>query len=295
MKEKSLFKKFFAALSALTLTVFSGVAVFTGCQPGNQGGGEDTVISGGNSENGGEENETPTEKKAESITFSKTTVALESKGTQELICTVQPADAPVKTEISDKTVVKYEQNTLTALTAGTATVKVYSTVDETVYAECTVTVAAPEGYTAYAAANVDCKFVYPSSWEVQPAYGLLAAYIDMSTSSNVNLTSEYKNNTYFTASADTFKNALIESYESVNLTATISKCTVEKSDYLGYTRVHVVCDYSVSGNLANGSFHQEQMILNSGTKTYVLTVTHKAQSINQSQTDTILSEFVGLK
>ncbi len=289
MKEKSLFKKFLAALSALTLTVFSGVAVFTGCQPGNQGEGDGTEISGGG-ENGGEENETPPEKKAESITFSVSAVALKSKGTQELICTVLPADAAVQTEISDKTVVKYEQNTLTALTAGTATVKVYSTVDETVYAECTVTVAAPEGYTAYASA--DFKLVYPSSWVKQNMSGMLLYYVDASNSSNMNMTSSPKTNAYYTATADTFKNNIIDTYKSLGYTATFTNCTVDKSDYLGYTRVHVVYDYSVS---SLGSIHQEQMVLNSGTKTYVLTVTNNSNSINQAQTDTILSEFVGLK
>ena len=303
MKQKRVIKNLLAALTSAILAVLVCLSVFAfaGCDFGNKNdtpsgstvnGGGQTSDDDGNSGDGGKD--TPTEVKAESITLSETAVTLDSKGTQALTCTVVPQDAKVKTEISDKTVVKYENGTLTALTAGTATVKVYSEVDNSVYAECAVTVNAPEGYKVYTSA--DCKFVYPSSWSKTSVSGTIVAYASASGTSNVNLTAETKNNTYFTASSDKFKNVIISTYKSIGYTATFTNCTVDKTNYAGYERVHVVYDYSVSSGASNlGTFHQEQMILNSGTKTYVLTVTYSANSYDKNQPDTIFSEFVGLK
>lgn len=76
-----------------------------------------------------------TEVVAESITLSETTVTLELEGEKELTYTVAPAGAKVKVEVSDETVVKYENNKLTAVTVGTATVKVYSEKDDKVSAQ----------------------------------------------------------------------------------------------------------------------------------------------------------------
>lgn len=229
--------------------------------------------------------------KAESITLSQSEVSLQSKGTQELTYTVQPENAKVKIEISDKTVVKYENNTLTALTAGEATVKVCAANGE-VYGECAVTVSAPEGYTAYTYSG--CKFVYPSSWKKSSAAGTAANFTG-SGNSSVNLVTESKNTAYFRASADTFKNTLVNSYSGMGYTATFTNCTVDKSDYLGYTRVHVVYDYTLSRGTVSAELHQEQMILNSGNNTYILTVSYNASNLDQSQTDTVFSEFVGIK
>ena len=226
---------------------------------------------------------------AESIAFNETEVMLESKGTHSLTYTVQPENATVKVKVSDETIVKYEEGTLTALTAGETTVIVYSTVDDTVYSECAVTVNTPSGYSAYT--NRNCKFVYPSSWIRQTTPGTEVAYFDMNTSSNVNLTSEKKNNAYFNAKASDFQNTITTTYRLMGFSVTFTDCTVSKDKYLGYNRVHVVYDYSVSGL---GSIHQEQMVLNSGDKTYVLTVTDNSSGA-QNRIATIFSEFVGIK
>ena len=230
--------------------------------------------------------------KAESITLSEEEVVLESKATKELVCTLQPENATVKVEISDKSVVKYEDNTLTAMTAGTATVKVVSTVDESVYAECAVTVKLPEGYTQYTSA--DCKFAYPSTWSKTSATGTIVAYQNAGGSPNVNLVSEKKNNAYFKASAETFKAAIkngLSSAYSINFT----NCTVEKTTYAGYERVRVVYDYTLSSFAGSSTLHQEQMILHSGDKTFILTATYPANNYDENQLNTIFSEFAGLK
>ena len=231
--------------------------------------------------------------KAESITLSAEEVVLESKATQELVCTLQPENATVKVEITDNSVVAYENNTLTALTAGKATVKVVSTVDESVYAECFVTVKLPEGYTQHTSG--DCKFAYPSSWSKYNASGAIVAYRNNNSgSANVNLVSEKKNNAYFKANADTFKNAIknsLSSAYSINFT----NCTVDKTTYAGYERVHVVYDYTISMGAISSTLHQEQMILHSGDKTYILTVTFNVSVHDQDQINTIFSEFAGLK
>ena len=231
--------------------------------------------------------------KAESITLSEEAVVLDSNATHELVCTLQPENATVKVEISDKSVVKYEDNTLTAMTAGTATVKVVSTVDESVYAECAVTVNLPEGYEQYT--GDDCKFAYPSSWSKFTASGAIVAYRNNSSgSANVNLVSEKKNNTYFRASAETFKTAIknsLSSAYSVNFT----NCTVEKTTHAGYDRVRVVYDYTLSMGAISSVMHQEQMILHSGDKTFILTVTYTSSNYDENQVNTIFSEFAGLK
>ena len=263
MKQRISFNKFIAVLALAVLTVVACFA-FSACGV-----------------------------KAESITLSEETVVLDSGATQELVCTLQPENATVKVEISDKSVVKYENDTLTALTAGTATVKVVSTVDESVYAECAVTVKLPEGYSQYT--SEDCKFAYPSSWSKYSATGAIVAYRNNdSGSANVNLVSEKKNNAYFRASAETFKNAIknsLSSAYSINFT----NCTVDKTTYAGYERVHVVYDYTISMGAISNTLHQEQMILHSGDKTFVLTVTFTTSVYNETQASTIFSEFAGLK
>ena len=231
--------------------------------------------------------------KAESITLSENEVVLESKATQELVCTLQPENATVKVEISDKSVVKYENDTLTALTAGTATVKVVSTVDKSVYAECAVTVNLPEDYSQYTSA--DCKFAYPSSWSKYSATGAIVAYRNNSSgSASVNLVSEKKNNAYFRASAETFKTALKNAYSSA-YSLNFTNCTVDKTTYAGYERVHVVYDYTISMGAISSTLHQEQMILHSGAKTFVLTVSFTPGVYDATQANTIFSEFAGLK
>ena len=223
---------------------------------------------------------------AESITLSEQTVTLNSKATQTLTYTAQPENATVKVEISDPTVVKYEDDTLTALTAGTATVKVYSTADSSVYAECTVKVNVPEGYKGVGRVGLDnheCHYVYPASWV---SFGA-EEYRDMETGSNVNLVSESKNDAYFFVSAETYKKAITDQYEAWGVAVTFTDCKVSRSDYLGFKRVHIVYDYSIA--TINGAFHQEQMILHSGEYTYILTVTNATAE----QTETIFSEFVG--
>ncbi|MDE7168058.1 MAG: Ig-like domain-containing protein [Clostridia bacterium] len=230
--------------------------------------------------------------KAESITLSAEEVVLESKATQELVCTLQPENATVKVEISDKSVVKYEDNTLTAMSAGTATVKVVSTVDASVYAECAVTVKLPEGYAQYTSA--DCKFAYPASWTKTSATGVIVAYRNSVNTANINLVSEKKNNTYFRASADTFKNAIknsLSSAYSINFT----NCTVEKTTHAGYERVRVIYDYTLSMGAISNTMHQEQMILHSGDKTFILTVTYNASAYDETEVNTVFSEFAGLK
>ncbi len=226
--------------------------------------------------------------KAESIEFNETSVTLESNASQGFKCTVQPENARVKISISDSTVVSYEKGVLTALTAGTAVVKVYSPDDEGIYAECNVTVNTPKNYVSYK--NSDCKFVVPSSWSRFTVQGAEVAFRNAANSSNINLVSESKNNSYFTASARKFKNTITEAYEQSGYSVQFTDCKVDKSKYLGYDRVHIVYNYSLSGK----DIHQEQMILTSGEKTYILTLTYDHTPV-ASQVETIFSEFVGLK
>lgn len=251
-------KKFILSLTMIILT-FVACAAFSACGDGD---GEAGVA-------------------AESITFSETTIKFDSGATKELTYTVQPEDATVKIEISDSTVVKYENGTLTALTAGTATVKAYSSVDKSVYSECNVTVNMPSGYVLYTDAN--CKFAYPSSWTKNTVAGTTVAYA--SGAANVNLTTENKSNAYFSASASMFQSTIETTYKLLNYTVKFNSCTVDKNNYAGYTRVHVVYDYTLNGT----RIYQEQMILNSGNKTCVLTVT----GATATQTETIFSQFVG--
>ncbi len=227
---------------------------------------------------------------AESIAFSETSYILESRQTLDAVCTTVPENASVKVEISNPTVVAYENGNLTALTFGDATVKVYSASDESIFDTCTVTVKPPEDYIMFSAVGY-CKFVYPEGWE-KTFYSDtgLTIFTDSVTGANVNFVKENQNDSYFKAPAATFKNALTGSYSSAGYTVTGMQCSVGKETHLGYTRVHVVYDYTLNSEL----MHQEQMILNSGGKTCILTLTFKAAALNKDILNTVFFEFVGL-
>lgn len=80
------------------------------------------------------------------VTLDKTTLALETGKTHTLTAAVQPQNATNRDVLwtsSDDTVAEVEGGVVTAKAAGTAIIRAAASGDETKYAQCTVTVSAP--------------------------------------------------------------------------------------------------------------------------------------------------------
>nr|MDE7295774.1 hypothetical protein [Clostridia bacterium] len=171
----------------------------------------------------------------EEVKFDKEEVTLSSGGSTEVVYTVTPEDGSIAFEIvsekkSSERVFTYTVGngtvTIQAKSAGTETLRIRAKSDDTVYADCKVTVGLPSGYTAYR--KDDVKMVYPSTWTKYPMTGVEMMY--MQGSSNITLTSENKNTAILSASADTFKATVENTYKALGLSISNLECTVEKYD-----------------------------------------------------------------
>ena len=97
------------------------------------------------------------------VTLNETAIELEAGKTQQLTATVTPAEANqnVVWSTSNSEVATVENGVVTAVAAGTATIKATSASDETKFAECEVTVAAKPDYSnAYLAYCKGSKTAY---------------------------------------------------------------------------------------------------------------------------------------
>ncbi|MDE5548108.1 MAG: hypothetical protein K2J30_03840 [Clostridia bacterium] len=223
---------------------------------------------------------------AEEVKLDQDEITLSSGASTELAYTVTPEDGRVEFEIvsekkASERVFTYavENGTVTiqAKSAGTETLRIRAKSDDTVYADCKVTVELPSGYAAFRKSDV--KMVYPSAWTKYPMTGMEMMY--MQGSSNIALTSEKKNTAILSATADTFKATVENTYKALGISITDLKCTVEKYDDDKAVRV----DYKYV--LAGVQTSQVQLIRNSESKTYILTLTNATKK----QIQTIQNEF----
>ena len=222
----------------------------------------------------------------EEVKLDQDEIALSSGASAEVAYTVTPEDGGIAFEIvseknSSERVFTYTVAngtvTIQAQSAGTETLRIRAKSDETVYADCKVTVGLPTGYAAYR--KDDVKLVYPAAWTKYPMTGMEMMY--MQGSSNIALTSENKNTAILSASADTFKATVENTYKALGVSITDLKCTVEKYDDDKALRV----DYKYV--LAGVQTSQVQLIRNSESKTYILTLTNATKK----QIQTIQNEF----
>lgn len=231
---------------------------------------------------------------AKEIKFEETSVSLSWQEARELSYTVTPANAKVEVSVvvSDETVVKYEDGTLTALTAGTATVQLVSPKDGSVYTECAVTVAPSEGYTAYATS--DYKMLYPSSWG-KTSSGDMVMWIDLATDSNISIVQEPRNESYWALSIESYKQQIEEAYKMIlaalGESVTFHTATLEPVEYLGQSRLEITLDYTMIGL----RIYQHQIILHAGDSTYTLTMTFVEDNTLAADADVIAAGFVGLR
>lgn len=237
----------------------------------------------------------PSEPDVEKIELSQPAITLESGETCELTYTTTPEGADVMGSPIRPDPAKYEWEDvfsfrvndgkvkITALSTGTATLRIRAAADESVYAECTVTVKPPEGYTPYR--GDDFKFVYPSTWEATEATGTLAAFKN-ENGTNINVTSEPKNNAYFLATAADFEKIIRQSLALMNITITGLECRVGKYD--SDQAVSVSSEYTVPGV---GKYLLTQLIRHSSDKTYVVTLTYMAGETDSELSETIRKEF----
>ena len=224
---------------------------------------------------------------AESITLSAETVTLDVGDFQALTYTVVPEDAKVNVEISDNTVVKYENDTVVAMTSGTATVKVYSVADTSVYAECAVTVNVPEGYTVHKADNY--KFIYPTGWTKKSMSGVDVVYQN-SIGSSINVVSSSKNDASWSISASNYKTVMTNQYKSLGYTVNSMDVVIKDDTYMGNKRRLVTCDASFTYIGVNISLHQEQVMLQNSSKTYIMTVSYSSD-YQADVVDLLVSQF----
>ena len=206
--------------------------------------------------------------------------------TAALEYTVTPEDAKVNVSVSDEKVLTYSDGKVTALTAGKAVIKVADGRNSEVYAECEVTVAPPQGYTAYA--TEDYKLVYPSGWE-KSTNGVITMFSDKTSENNINISSEKKNNFYWIMTDATYRKALESNFSIMGITVEFKSVKVNVYDYLGSSRVHTSVTYSLAGV----EICQEQTIINSGDKTYLLTTTSNISDAKMFET--LSEQFVSLK
>lgn len=237
----------------------------------------------------------PSEPAVEKIELSQPAITLESGETCELTYTTTPEGASVMGFPIRPDPAKYEWEDvfdctvhdgiaeITALSTGTATLRIRASADESVYAECSVTVNPPEGYTPYR--GDDFKFVYPSTWERTEAAGTLAAFKN-ENGTNINITGEKKNAAYFLATADDFKKLLKQSWAAQGVTITELTCNIGKYDSDQAVSVSYV--YTIP---SVGTCKQTQLIRHSSDKTYVLTVTSISEQVNAELNETIRNEF----
>ncbi|MCI8435739.1 MAG: hypothetical protein HFK10_07285 [Clostridia bacterium] len=237
----------------------------------------------------------PSEPDVEKIELSQPAITLESGETCELTYTTTPEGADVMGSPIRPNPAKYEWEDvfsfrvndgkvkITALSTGTATLRIRAAADESVYAECTVTVKPPEGYTPYR--GDDFKFVYPSTWEATEATGTLAAFKN-ENGTNINIAAEKKNPSYFSATADDFKKVLKQSWAAQGVTITGLTCNAGKYDSDQAVSVSYV--YTIPGV---GTCKQTQLIRHSSDKTYVLTVTYISEQLDEELSETIRKEF----
>lgn len=224
---------------------------------------------------------------AESIELSDETVTLDVDGVQAFTYTVVPEDAKVKVEISDKTVVNYENDTLVAVTAGTATVKVYSVADTSVYAECAVTVNVPAGYTAYKANNY--KFIYPTGWTKKTMSGVDVLYQN-AIGSSINVVSSSKNDASWSISESNYKTIMTNQYKSLGYTVNSMDVSIKDDTYFGNKRRLVTCDASFTYIGVTVSLHQEQVLLQNSSKSYIMTVSYSSD-YDADAVELLISQF----
>lgn len=215
-----------------------------------------------------------------------------------LDCVILPEEvaeqAKVNWEISDTTKLSYKNGEFTALTFGNVTVK-SSVKGNDVYDEITFRVLAPAGYTEYSSTGY--QLVYPSNWSYAPVGGI-KQWAASGGSPNVNVTTETLNKAYMSASASAFQLTYEMAYQQLGCTVNFKQpVKVEKSNYLGVTRVMVTSLYSVSGPGVSGSVHQTQVIFNNSDANLscVLTVTFNEgdyDSAAEHLEQTILSQFM---
>ncbi len=222
----------------------------------------------------------------EEVGLDKDEITLSSGASTEVAYTVTPEDGHVAFEVipeknvSERVFTYTVENgtvTIQAKSTGTETLRIRAKSDDTVYADCKVTVELPNGYAAYR--KDDVKLVYPSAWTKYPVTGIEMMY--KQGTSNINLVSENKNTAYFSASADTFKATIEDMYSAAGISITDFKCTVNKYDDDKAVRV----DYKYA--LAGVQTTQVQLIRNSESKTYILTLTNATKK----QIEIIQNEF----
>ena len=277
-------KKFLLTLTAVIMAVAMcfGIAACKDDKPSSEGG----LIEDDGDDKKGDEGEK--EVTAESITLSVETVTLDIDGTQALTYTVVPAAAKVKVEISDTTVVKYENDTLTAITAGTATVKVVAVSDASVSAQCAVTVNVPEGYALHKANNY--KFIYPENWTKFSSYGAEVAYRESYSGPNMNLISSSKNDPSWTISESSLRSQMKSVYEQLGYTVNSLTVNITDDTHMGGKRRFVAYDLDISVNGVRTQMHQEQVLLQNSSKSYVLTIAYTG-SYNADDISLMLSQF----
>lgn len=149
------------------------------------------------------------------------------------------------------------------VTAGTWTLRIRDARNEQMYADCLVTVNAPEGYTVKS--GNDFKLAYPSNWSTVTVVGADFSCIDNSTGANINVISMDKNPAYFDITDKQWKDILISAVNETNIT----DFSVDRSskDYRRIVARH-------------GIYYQEQIVRHSGSKTYALTLTVPIEETN---------------
>ena len=200
----------------------------------------------------------------------------------------------VKWEISDETKLSYKDGEFTALTCGNVKVKANVKGNEATD-EIELKVTAPEGFKEYSSTGY--RLVYPSKWTASKQ-GKLQTWTSSKETTNMNVSTEELNTSYFTAPASSFQSVIESTYGLMNITVNFKQpVTVKKDKYLGIERVRVDYLYTLTAAGTMMTIHQTQMIINNADAdlSCILTVTFQERDFNEAAEelqDTIFSQFM---
>lgn len=210
--------------------------------------------------------------------------------------TVVPESAAEKVkvnwEIDNEQRLSYKKGEFTALTCGTvkvtASVKGNEATDE-----IELKVTAPDGFKEYSGTGY--QLVHPRSWTTSTVMGI-RTWTAKNGTTNMNISTEDLNESYFTAPASSFQAVIEGTYGLMGADVKFAEpVTLKKDTYLGMARVRVEYNYSITMLGETLSFRQTQMIINSSDTSYLLTVTFLVEDFDEAAEtlqETIFSQFV---
>lgn len=280
-------------ISILILTMICSLFMLVACDfsggktPGGDTGSGDENPSGDNGSG-----DAPIV--VESVAFAEKTLTLEIGQEYDLGCTVTPVGGKVEFTAPKGDLISYTVDSdgkvkIKALTSGTGNLKVNASDNAAISDICGIKVNPPAGYTQYQNDTNGVKMLIPQTWSKgsQTSVGMVFSYEDGITGNNVNMSYQVKSNAHLQMTADQYKEVLLKQYETMGITVSDAKCTLQKYDT---DAVFITMGYTLSSAGREVTIYQEQFIRNSSKRTYCVTLTY-VDKTDMSYTQVLKDSF----